>query len=449
MAGGEPLWRGAGAATVGPSGGTVSGAGLQLTIPPGALSGSSELAISAPVSGVAPSGSLATGVWKVSGLPLEAARPLSFRLPVASSQLSSGSSLAFLKSESEPDAGLTVLSATFRDGHLEAALPATSATATSKNADLRAALIIPEHFTATVWGMAGFSPIKSPAGRFTVWVPRWDDRDFEAAEATGRILEEALQKLKAIGIETDTRRTTPIDVYLFPFSALPANMFLLDDGATGMTESEVWGRGDMGMTLNLNTYRTNREAFLTTAGHELFHLFQSYYDPRRWAQRTFTGASWLWMWEAASTWFEQKMSAAGTAYLADMTRVNAGFLFRGGLEQPPGLLSAVGARSHGYGAAMFLQHFIRGNDRRVGDLIRRSAESTGLVVLDFRHTPVDALRLEDVLLADRWIDFCQQYFEGKVHPFIDFKLLTVDDKGKSVVPAYTFATAADTGTTFR
>jgi len=203
------------------------------------------------------------------------------------------------------------------------------------------------------------------------------------------------------------------------------------------------------MTLNLNTYRTNREAFLTTAGHELFHLFQSYYDPRRWAQRTFTGASWLWMWEAASTWFEQKMSAAGTAYLADMTRVNAGFLFRGGLEQPPGLLSAVGARSHGYGAAMFLQHFIRGNDRRVGDLIRRSAESTGLVVLDFRHTPVDALRLEDVLLADRWIDFCQQYFEGKVHPFIDFKLLTVDDKGKSVVPAYTFATAADTGTTFR
>ncbi|NWF82645.1 MAG: hypothetical protein HXY18_02305 [Bryobacteraceae bacterium] len=98
---------------------------------------------------------------------------------------------------------------------------------------------------------------------------------------------------------------------------------------------------------------------------------------------------------------------------------------------------------------MFLQYFIRGNDRKVGDLIRRSSESTGLLLPDFRHTPLDALRLEEPLLGDRWVEFCQQYFEGKVHPAVDWKLLTLDNKARSIVPSYTFATAADMGTTFR
>ncbi|NWF82646.1 MAG: hypothetical protein HXY18_02310 [Bryobacteraceae bacterium] len=340
VAGGASVWRSVGTAAIAPRGGTVSGAGLELALAAGAVSSEAEIRISAPSVGVGPSGALATGVWKVSGLPVETAAPLTLRLPLASGEAPAGNALVLVKSEGEPDAGLALLRATIRDGRLEATLPATAANAGPQQKSQREALIVPEHFTATVWGMAGFSPIESPAGKFTVWVPRGDDRDFEAAEATGRILEEALQKLKAIGIDTDGRRATPIDVYLFPFSALPANLFLLDDELNGMTESEVWGRDDMGLTLNLNAYRNNREASRITAGHELFHLFQSYYDPRRWAQRTFLGASWLWMWEAASTWFEQKMSSAVAAYLADTTRTNADFLFRGGLEALPGPLSS-------------------------------------------------------------------------------------------------------------
>jgi hypothetical protein len=453
MAGGAPVWRSVSRASVGAGGGTVSGAGPEVRIPAGALSANVKMTTSAPAVEVAPSELRVTGVWKVAGLPLESSAPIVLRLPVsAGAAPASGETVVFLKSEAEPDAGFTALRATVRGGYLEATLPATAppaSGATSKDERRREALIIPKDFTATVWGMAGFTPIRSPAGKFTVWVARGDDRDFRAAEDTGRILEEALTKLKAIGIETDTLRTTPIDIYLIAFSSAAGNLFLLDDEFAGMTESEVWGRDDMGLSLNLNTYRTNREVFRATAAHELFHIFQSYYDPRRWAQRTFTGASWLWLWEAASVWFEQKNVNSGDNHLADVTRTNADFLFRGGLEQSPGWFSSAAARSHGYGAAMFLRYFIRGDDRRVGQLIRRSRESTGVLVREFRHSPVDALRLEDPLLAERWVDFCQQYFEGKVHPFIDYKLLTLNDKGKSKVPGFTFATSSDTGTVFR
>ncbi len=133
------------------------------------MSSDAELTISTPAVQVAPSESRVTGVWKVAGLPLESSAPLPATAP--------------------PGSG-----------------------AASKDERRREALIIPKDFTATVWGMAGFSPIRSPAGKFTVSVPRGDDRDFRAAEDTRRILEEAPAKLKAIGIETDSLRTAPIDV---------------------------------------------------------------------------------------------------------------------------------------------------------------------------------------------------------------------------------------------
>ncbi len=458
VAGGTSSWREAGAASLGSGGGVVSAGGLRVSVPAGAFSGDQRLIVATAAENVPVGGSLATSVWKLSGLPTEFAAPLTLSLPL-SSPAPPGEAAIFLKIGADPNSGLVRLPASIADGRLQAALPATAppesraAAALAQNQgagdSLRPALIIPQNVTATVWGMAGFRTEYSPNRKFAVRFPVGDDRDYQAAIDTGQILEEALGKLKTIGIDVDGRRRTPIDVYIFRFSDLPGKMMLLDDSQHGMTESEVWGRDDMGLQLNLNTYYRSRDDFRTTAGHELFHIFQSYYDPRRWAQRTFTGASWLWMWEAASTWFEQKMAAAGRNYLSENTRAYAKFLFEGGLEQLPGLLSTAGVRRHGYGAATFLQFFTRGNDSVVGDLIKLSEDSTGLVFKDFLHSPVEALYRKDVFLGDRWLEFCPQYVEGRVHPAIDFKALRTGDRpGQSSAPGFTFTAGSPAKVTY-
>jgi len=146
LAGGEPVWRTVGVAAAGSGGGTISGAGLELSIPPGALE--------------------------------------------------------------------------------------------SKR---RESLIIPKHFTATIWGISGFRRLKSPAGKFVVSVLAGRDEDLEAADITGRILEEALGKLKALGIETDTLRTTPIDVFLFDFSSVAGRINVLDSETAGRRTAKFGG----------------------------------------------------------------------------------------------------------------------------------------------------------------------------------------------------------------
>lgn len=466
VAGGTNSWREATAATIGPSGGTLSAGGVRIGVPAGAFREEQRLAVAASTQSVQPRGNLVTSIWRVSGLPTEFSAPLTISLPLAS-PAPAGEGIVLLKIGPEPDAGLIRLRAKVADGRLEATLPPTAplenqissatpapeAAAADDGERRRQAFLIPKFVTATLWGMAGFRTEPSPNRKFIVWYPLGDDADYQAAIDTGRILEEALGKLKAIGIDTDGKRRTPIDVYLFRFSDLPGQMMVLDDEVHGMTESEIWGRDDMGLQLNLNTYYRSKEEFRTTIGHELFHIFQSYYDPRRWGQRTFSGASWLWMWEAASTWFEQKMSSAGRNYLSENTRANARFLFQGGLEQLPSSASALtgtaAVRRHGYGAASFLGYFTRGNDSVIGDLIKLSEESTGLIFKDFRNTPVEALYRKDVFLEDRWVDFCQAYVEGRVHPAIDFKLFRTGDRaGQSAVTGSTFTAGSPTRFTF-
>lgn len=466
VAGGTNSWREAAATTIGPGGGTLSAGGIRIGVPAGAFQQDQRLSVATATQSVPPRGNLATSIWRIPEFPTEFSAPLTISLPLASSAVA-GEGIILMKIGSDRDAGLIRLRARVTDGRLEATLPATApldnqpSSATMKPAAAspdegerhHQAFIIPKFVTATMWGMAGFRNEPSPNRKFVVWFPLGDDRDYEAAIDAGKILEEALGKLKAIGIDTDGKRRTPIDVYLFRFSDLPGQMMVLDDEVHGMTESEVWGRDDMGLQLNLNSYYRNKEEFRIAAGHELFHIFQSYYDPRRWGQRTFSGASWLWMWEAASTWFEQKMSSAGRNYLSDTTRANAKFLFQGGLEQLPGVTSALtgtaAVRRHGYGAAVFLGYFTRGNDSVIGDLIKLSEESTGLVFKDFLNSPVDALYRKDVLLKDRWVDFCQEYVEGRVHPAIDFKLFRASDRtGQSAVPGSTFTAGSPSKFTF-
>lgn len=467
VAGGTNSWREVAVTTIGSGGGTLSAGGIRIGVPAGAFRQEQRLAVAASIQSVPPRGNLATSIWRISELPTEFSAPLTISLPLASSA-PAGEGIILMKVGSDRDAGLIRLRASVADGRLEAALPATAplenqlssvtvapaATSAGEDEGPRQAFIIPKFVTATLWGMAGFRNEHSPNRKFVVWYPLGDNRDYEAAIDAGRILEEALGKLKAIGIDTDGKRRTPIDVYLFRFSDLPGQMMVLDDEVHGMTESEVWGRDDMGLQLNLNAYYRSREEFRTTVGHELFHIFQSYYDPRRWAQRTFSGASWLWMWEAASTWFEQKMSSAGRNYLSDNTRANAKFLFQGGLEQLPGVASPLtgtaAVRRHGYGAAVFLGYFTRGNDNVTGDLIKLSEESTGLIFKDFLNSPVDALYRKDVLLKDRWVDFCQEYVEGRVHPAIDLKLLRTGGRtGQSAVAGSTFTAGSPSKFTFR
>jgi hypothetical protein len=111
-----------------------------------------------------------------------------------------------------------------------------------------------------------------------------------------------------------------------------------------------------------------------TAGHELFHILQSDYDPREYLV-LFRYSPWYWMDEAAAVWFERAVSTEPN-YVSGLMRDQMDFLLKGGLEQTTTLsvFGPTGVKNHGCGASSFLQHLAPASSgnapSKIGDVIR-------------------------------------------------------------------------------
>jgi hypothetical protein len=125
------------------------------------------------------------------------------------------------------------------------------------------------------------------------------------------------------------------------------------------------------------------------------------------------------MMDAASTWFEKKMST-DPKYVSENTKSYSDFLFMHGLEWAPTSFGDTNPIArHGYGAAVLLQYFTnyRG-DAFVGELFDDMEPATGYLYLTQTYSPVDALYRKETLFWGKWNDFAVQYASGTVNPML-------------------------------
>jgi hypothetical protein len=176
----------------------------------------------------------------------------------------------------------------------------------------------------------------------------------------------------------------------------------------------------------------------------MFHIYQSLYDPRGYWRRQ-TGGSWLWMLDAASTWFEKKMVSRSN-YLSPNAKAFDDFLYLHGLEYAPGDKTEV--QRHGYGASLFLDYMTaQKDDKLIGELFKAREPKTGYFSPDSLYSPVDALLQQEFFLGYKWQVFVKQLAEGMVNPDISFLDLISPPHAK--LETYTNSADTDTGTKFQ
>lgn len=412
-------------ATIGPSGGTVAGSGVQVVIPAGAWAASQPLRILREPDD-ADFTRFQTSEWfRVEGVPESRTRELQVRLRKTRLGPGTGSAFVLLREEGVDAPAPQILDATVEGDEIVFTLPPPEADVAPRSAGERAAdasQAASEDTAFSVTAIAGVHALYSSERHFKVYYPVWDLVE-GAADLIADRLEEAYRKLHSdIGFSWAGRSWYPIAVEIVPFSS-----------ATG----EYWGEsipsklGNNFYKIGLNAaYALNRSNFETlaiTAAHELFHLLQWQYDPRGRYTRATRISPWLWMNEAASTWLERRVArdasyVPGTvrprtaAGASNDTSVNFGFLTRAGLEQTPASNADKSRiQNHGYGASLFVQHLSnQRGDRVLSEIYDLQKASSGLVATTMRYTPVEALQrvTGDVSLA--WNRFCEQYMAGRV-----------------------------------
>jgi uncharacterized protein (TIGR03437 family) len=451
-------WKAGGAvpivsSTIGPSGGSVTNAGMTASVAPGAFDQPTVLNLSQVSDATPPAGGRISEIYRLEPLPGTVAAPITLTLQPVGTLPGTGKTLVFVKFEGEDDRGPMVLPATIQDGKIVATLPAmppgsVAPAAEAKASETHAAVVDPGRVASLIWALGGVGEEASLSGKFLVHYPTGDNADHDLALKVGDTMDEARAKLQATGIEVD-RRTTPIDVYLYSFTGVQGRILMADPKTNGESESELWGKQGVGLTLNLDQIKgaANWENARTTAAHEMFHIYQSLYDPRGTWRRTLSNSPWLWMLEAASTWFEKKM-VSGSNYLSPNAKAYSDFLYLHGLEYPPGLLDKVTVSRHGYGASLFLDYMTgQKGDKLIGELIKDMQPSTGIVFKASLYSPVEALGRQEILLGYKWQVFVKELADGKVNPGI--LIDTMVSPPSATLESYTNSADSSTGTKFQ
>jgi len=440
-------------ATIGPSGGSVTNAGMTVSVAPGAFDQPTVLNLSQVSDSTPPAGGRISEIYRLEPLPGTVAAPITLTLQPVGTLPSTGKTLVFVKFEGEDDRGPMVLPATIQDGKIVATLPAmppgsVAPAAEGKASETHAAVVDPGRVASLIWALGGVGEEASLSRKFLVHYPTGDITDHDLALKVGDTMDEARAKLQATGIEVD-RRTTPIDVYLYSFTGVQGRILMADPKTNGESESELWGKQGVGLSLNLDQIKggANWENARTTAAHEMFHIYQSLYDPRGSWRRTFSNSPWLWMMEAASTWFEKKM-VSGSNYLSPNAKAYSDFLYLHGLEYPPGLLDKMTVSRHGYGASLFLDYMTgQKGDKLIGELIKDMQPSTGIVFKASLYSPVEALGRQEILLGYKWQVFVKELADGKVNPGI--LIDTMVSPPSATLESYTNSADSSTGTKFQ
>jgi len=204
-----------------------------------------------------------------------------------------------------------------------------------------------------------------------------------------------------LGFSLAGRTSWPVEVYLF------------DINEWGFFSASKFSRNWSTMTFNAAylrdpaTYNQNLTELAVTAGHELFHLVQTLYNPQYSIQIAHPWAAkpYWWLDEAASTWYEP-VSIGNPAYLPPNAAIHTNFV------QTPLFFPKTEGRlpqDHGYGASLFLNYLTQkhgaGLVREIYEQARDHAQAqTGGEALEM------ALRARGSSVSSLWPEFLATYF---------------------------------------
>lgn len=430
-------WVTVGSASIGSTGGAVSGGGLTVTVPSGAFSQPATVTIRRGATASTPLDKFrTTEVYQLEGLPDDRSRDISVTVDVTRSVNVSGADFVaaagevFIPTAAALGSPPMLIKASRAGSKVTAIIPAATGP-TTDDADgpepLAAGPDVRQTFT--IWGITGYAELVSAQGHFRVNYPV-TDLVLGGAEEVARGLESAYTKIAALGFDWTRRSSWPVYVSMEPFPA---------DAATRLAEIAPSRWGINSYWLHVNTDRLNAQADVPlmqeAAAHELFHLAQFLYDPRNRISMARDPGKWLWADEATSIWFENVFNGKSTP--PQVVRENHAFMTRHGLEYPPGDPPTV--QDHGYGAALLMRDLARRKgDGAVAELVRRKSNSQVL--------PVDAYDHQTGASAEStWRLFVDEYARARLYSgFPTPADLWVSSSGNR----YAFATPADAGKTF-
>jgi len=398
-------------AAVGPAGGVVATEGIRVEVPAGAFTGTTTLGIGR---GIEPQGAV-TPAFTLSGLPEDIKAPITVRVKL-SAQPGSEPLLALvdkiiLEAGVEGDSAVLTLPLTVDP-------PASLFPAAAAGYPPRAAESAPPQDSLST-GDVGFyitsfyAHTDSAGQHFRIFYPKNQGLD-RYAQDVGAGLESAYGKLAQLGFDWTRRKRWPINVVFHPFSGEDVDKF-------GYSRTSLWGTEYSTLHFNSTKFPAGMSRELqATTGHELFHLLQDLYDPRRRTAIAWSQPAWLWMLEAASTWFEG-LAVDDPNYLPPTVQnSNWGFMTQHGLEMTAGPQGEV--QGHGYGASMFLNWLTR---KCGGTLVWKTFDqyryrAPGLF-MEPRYSAAEALAAA-VLdcktardLNSEWLEFCQRVWGGPLY----------------------------------
>jgi len=266
----------------------------------------------------------------------------------------------------------------------------------------RAGLVSSSKVSWMLWAMAGLKPNTSRDGHFIIHAP---SSAYKLTKKVGGDLEDAYKLIGDMGLDWKRRGDTPMEVYLFSYSSWSSLVLGGSAGASGNSETGIWGKKNTGICLNLDPLQSGSASDLEdariTAGHELLHIMQAQYEGN--------SSGWLWLEEAAATWLERALTS-DEGYVSGNAKENMYFLYSDPLEVA-GRWGTETVRRHGYGASLLLQSlapaFPGQVDRRIGDVMK-AMDSTPPMM------PVEGLEKVFGPLHLSWWEFCDKYAGGKI-----------------------------------
>jgi uncharacterized protein (TIGR03437 family) len=435
-----------GSTTISSAGGTVSGGGVTVAVPPGAVAESVPVSIVRAADPPAAAPGRISDVFVVRGLPAERAQPVTVTLPLTQAAGAGTETLVAMNSgPGLQGTGVEFLDAVIEGNQVRVTLPASDVPPLAA-AERAASGSLPERFAqasgpeVSFYVMSFYLRENSAGGHFMIFYPRGDTALASKIPAVGQTLEEAYGKIASLGLDWSRRKRWPMRVVIRPLTGADADKW-------GVAEPSVLGKDYWSVTLNANKLSATGldNAFRATVGHELFHVMQDLYDPRSAYRVAKFSTPWLWFWDAASTWFESYMLGDDSYIPATVIENNYTFLTRHGLEYLAGDQKDV--QAHGYGASMFLQHLVKTSSAtRIGDTVKRAANRAPGILARSVEAPVEALNAATGFgLGAKWVDFVEKYAQGQIYrtEFPHMSLISGQRKG-----LYVFETDANTGTVF-
>jgi len=420
---------GAVSATIGSAGGTITGWGVILTVPPGAFSTDALIIIAPSNADGITAASLVGSPAVIYGLPDNFSLPI--EISISHSETLSGELYISIGTDgiSKSHGNVTVyefLPAVDDGGHLKVTIPARSTPAAQlKNAaSYLQANGVYNSLKVILLGVKDHRTVTCSNSLFTVFEPIGVRRTTNSCNADTEQVCDLLQNIinqYTVNYGFDDIENQRLAKNLFPSVSV---QILGDPNAASTGDSggywiKYWSGSkylDV-IELNASDYYRSCDAFKETLAHEVFHMVQQSYEPIR-------SLASLWVDEATATYFEELLQPNPAAYKP----INSYMDKHGGNNRPYSLSLLPNQDNwarHGYGVSPFVKYLMQVSGigwlhNSYANINQNTYPTLVENFLNPLNVPIDLL----------WQDYLYSYLRGQVYgvdaaAFADLK----SDKG--------------------